>query len=111
MRTALAMQESNALHPFSLAAWSVAALRRTGRLVAVGLRRAIITTGTAAAARTFRSRCALIGPGGVHARRGSSAPVLCRCRCGFGMTRRAALFPGQAHAEQFFDVAQISHFL
>src|SRR6266850_6496520 len=46
---AFAMQKGNPLHPVSLAA----ALRRTRRLMAVRLRRAMITTTTAASARPF----------------------------------------------------------
>src|SRR5258708_12042529 len=69
VRTAFAMQKSNPLHPFSLAA----ALRRTDRLrpsglMPVGLRNAIVSTGTAVTARTFRSRCGFVGPGWVYAR-------------------------------------------
>src|SRR5882757_1495166 len=53
IRAAFAMQKGNALHPVSLYPVSLAALRRTRRLMAVRLRRAMITTTTAAAARPF----------------------------------------------------------
>src|SRR5882757_3880911 len=53
IRAAFAMQKGNALHPVSLYSVSLAALRRTRRLMAVRLRRAMITTTTAAAARPF----------------------------------------------------------
>src|ERR1700733_14827669 len=61
IRTAFAVQKSDALHAFRLAA----CLRRTLRLlptdlVPVGLWSGITTTGTAATARTFRSRCGIV---------------------------------------------------
>src|SRR5882757_1039688 len=101
IRTAFAMQKGNPLHPFSLAA---AMRRRTVLflpvgLVPVGLRSAIITTGTAATARPFRSRCGFIGPGRVHARRGAAAPMLRRRRRYVAVSRRAAVFPRQRNAD------------
>src|SRR6266480_2797443 len=113
IRTAFAMQKSDPLHPFSLAA----GLRRRARrllpvgLVPVGLRNAIITTGTAVTARPFRARRGFIAPRRVHARSGSCASMLRRRRRRVAMTRRAAVFPRQRNADQFFDVAQICHFL
>src|SRR3954470_5294441 len=50
---AFAMQKGNPLHPVSLYPVSLAALRGTRRLMAVRLRRAMITTTTAASARPF----------------------------------------------------------
>src|SRR6266480_5344018 len=113
IRTAFAMQKSNPLHPFSLAA---ALRRRAWRLlpaglVPVGWRNVIITTGTVVTARAFRAGCGFIAPGRVHARSGSCAAMLRRRRCGIAMTRRAAVFPGQCDADQLFDIAQKRHFL
>src|SRR5664280_3818792 len=71
IRTAFAMQKSDPLHRFSLAA----ALRRTYRLlpvdlVPVGLRNATITARTVVTARPFRSGRGFMAPGGVHTRSG-----------------------------------------
>src|SRR6187401_2255465 len=81
IRTAFAMQKRNPLHPFGLAA---GLRRRTRRLVpaglvAVGLRRATITTGTAVTARAFRAGGGFISPAGLHARSGACASMLRRC--------------------------------
>ena len=106
------MQKGNSLHPFGLAI----AMRRTGRLVpiglmAVGLLNAIITTGTAVTARPFRARCSVMTPRRMHARSGPRASVLRRRRSRVAMTRGAAVFPRQRDADQFLDVAQIRDLL
>src|ERR1700722_20755261 len=106
------MQKGNSLHPFGLAV----AMRRTGRLVAIGLvpvgrLSAIITTGTAVTARPFRVRCGVMTPRSMHARPGPRASVLRRRRSRVAMTRGAAIFLGQGDADQFLDVAQISDLL
>src|ERR1700693_6381413 len=106
------MQKGNSLHPFGLAI----AMRRTGRLVPIGLMaggllNAIITTGTAVTARPFRARCRVMTPRRMHARPGPRASVLRRRRGRVAMTRRAAVFLGQCDADQFFDVAQIRDLL
>src|SRR5216683_3506079 len=110
IRTAFAMQESDALHPFSLAS----AMRRTRLLpvglVPVALRNTTITTGTAVTARAFRTRRGFMAPDRVHARSGSRTPVLLRRRRrGVAMSRRAAVFSGQGDADQLFDIAQKRH--
>src|SRR6185437_7387724 len=74
--TAFAMQKGDPLHALRLAT----TLRRTrrflpGALVPAGLSRRITTTGTAAAARAFRSRRGLVDPCRMHARRRSSAAM------------------------------------
>src|ERR1035437_3949977 len=112
IRTAFAMQKSDPLHRFSLAA----ALRRTYRLlpvdlVPVGLRNATITTRTVGTARPFRSGRGFMAPGGVHTRSGPRTSVLRRRRRGVAMARRAAVFFGQGDADQLFDIAQKGHFL
>src|SRR5260221_13451413 len=98
IRTALAMQEGDALNAFALTGLALAALLRRARLlVPLRLRRGIITTAAAGTARAFRARCrvmspgfmasgfvssgispGILGPGAVAARGGPSAPVLRR---------------------------------
>src|ERR1700754_2421019 len=107
------MQESNPLHRLGLAA---SLRRRTYRFLSVGLVPVgwwspIVTTGTAVTARAFCTRRTVMSSGGLHPRSGSGTPMLGRSRCGVAMTRRAAVFPRQGDADQFFDVTQIAHFL
>ena len=107
------MQKRNPLHPFGLAA---GLRRRTRRLlpaglVAVGLWRATITTGTTVSARAFRAGGGFIVPARMHAWPGPCAAMLRRRRCGFAMARSAVIFPRKSDADQLFDVAQIAHFL
>src|SRR5882724_13452351 len=70
-----------------------------------------ITTGTAAAARPFRSGRGVIDPGRVHARGGAPVAMRRSWRRRIAMTRRATIFFGQSDADQLFDVAQIRQLL
>src|SRR6187399_3262351 len=102
IRTAFAMQKRNPLHPFGLAA---GLRRRTDRflpagLVAVGLWRATITTGTTVSARAFRAGGGFIVPARMHAWSGPCAAMLRRRRCGFAMARGAVIFSRQGNADQ-----------
>src|SRR5882757_9002892 len=115
VRAAFAMQESNTLHPFGLGSLRGARRRLVPIIgfVPVSLRRTTTTARRATTARTFRSRCRVVGPGrtAMAVRSGSRSPVLRGRRGGIAMTRGAAIFPRQRNADQFFDVAQIAHFL
>src|SRR6185312_8444788 len=84
---------------------------RTLRLVPVCLRRTDMAARTTTAARTLRSRRRVMASCAMPVGRGTRAAVLRRCGCRVAMTRRAAVFPRKRNPDQFFDVAQVSHFL
>src|SRR3954469_24730626 len=73
------------------------------------MRNDVITPTTAVTARPFRSRCGFIDPGRVYARSGTPASMLRRHRRRLAMAWRPTVLSGQCNADQFFDVAQISH--
>src|SRR5947209_482602 len=78
-------------------------------LVPVGLGETIVTSRSAPAARSFRSRGGFI-PCRMRAWRRACAAMLRRRRRGLAVTRRAAVFPRQSDADQLLNVAQVSQF-
>ena len=105
------MQKCNALNSIALGIAVRARLFVTATFVALSLHHAVATARAATAARTLRSRCAVIGARRMTVR--TLAAILLR---GSGMSRTltarcAAILLRQCDADQLFDVAQITQFL